>query len=577
MTKKRFYQNSTAIALALAITLPAPAQIAFAQDSTPPVNCEETPDHPDCAVAPEAPAEEPAAEEPAAEQPAPDQPAAEEAQPAPEPEQPAAEEPAPEQPAAEEPAPEQPAAEEVPQEAPEQPAAEEPQAEQPAAEQPAAEEPAPAEPAAEEPAPEEPTVEEEPAMEEAQPEEPAAEQTMEEPKAMEPSAEPEQPAMEEGAAEQPEMQDMQSGERKRRGDDQDETRRMGDRRDGKKRDRADAEQVEEPTIVVPDDVTEEQRGRIRADEKERREEARRNRGETIGAAAVGAILGAVIPALGGRVIQDEGDRIIVERDGEYYVRKDESSLLRDGDAEVTVQRLRGGRTLETVTRRNGVRIETVRDEGGYILKRTRILPNGREIVLIDNRGRDDRRRVDYERRLPPIRVDIPRDRYIMPARRASRQDIFDTITAPPVERVENDYTLREVRESERLRAKVRRVDLDTITFETGSAIVRESQVPLLEDMARAVLALIEQDPSTVILVEGHTDAIGSDVSNLALSDRRAETVARIMVERYGVPPENLVTQGYGEQFLKIDTERAEAQNRRATIRNITPLLTANNR
>jgi len=54
-------------------------------------------------------------------------------------------------------------------------------------------------------------------------------------------------------------------------------------------------------------------------------------------------------------------------------------------------------------------------------------------------------------------------------------------------------------------------------------------------------------------------------------------VARIMVERYGVPPENLVTQGYGEQFLKIDTERAEAQNRRATIRNITPLLTANNR
>lgn len=552
MTKTRFYQNSTAIALALAITLPAPAQIAFAQDNTPPVNCEETPDHPDCATAPEAPAEEPAPEEPAAEQPALEQPAAEEAPPAPEPEQPAAEEPAPEQPAAEEAQPE----------APQEPAAEEPQPEQPAAEEPAAEEPAP----------------EEPAMQEAQPEQPAAEQPMEEPKAVEPSAEPEQPAMQEGATEQPEKQEMRSGDRKRRGDRDDEARREGDRRDGRQRDRdrADAEEVEEPTVVVPDEVTEEQRDRIRAEERERREEARRNRGETIGAAAVGAILGAVIPALGGRVIEDEGDRIIVERDGEYYVRKDESSLLRDGDAEVTVQRLRGGRTLETVTRRNGVRIETIRDEGGYILKRTRILPNGREYVLIDNRGRDDRRRVDYDRRLPPIRVDIPRDRYIVPARRASRQEIYDTITAPPVERVENDYTLREVRESERLRAKVRRVDLDTITFETGSAIVRESQVPLLEDMARAVLALIEQDPSTVILVEGHTDAVGSDVSNLALSDRRAETVARIMVERYGVPPENLVTQGYGEQFLKIDTERAEAQNRRATIRNITPLLTANN-
>jgi outer membrane protein OmpA-like peptidoglycan-associated protein len=290
---------------------------------------------------------------------------------------------------------------------------------------------------------------------------------------------------------------------------------------------------------------------------------------------VGVGIGMLVPALGGKVVEDQGDRIIVERDGEYFVRKDESSLLRYGDAEVRVERLRGGRTRETVTRDNGVQIITIRDEGGYVLYRSRIMPDGREYVLIDNRDPDrDRRRRDWDRELPPLRVDIPRERYIVPARRADYDVIYETFIAPPVEEVEQAYSLREVRESERLRDKVRRVDLDTITFETGSATVRQSQVPLLEDLARASIALIEQDPSTVLLVEGHTDAVGSDISNLALSDRRAETVARILAEIYGVPPENMVVQGYGEDYLKVDTEGPSEENRRVTLRNITQLLSA---
>ncbi len=404
----------------------------------------------------------------------------------------------------------------------EEPAPEQPAAEQPAAEEAPAEDSTAQEPAAEQPPVEQPATEQQ-SGEQTQPEQPAAEATS--PETAAPVGEP-----------------------------------------------VEVSEPEKPTLVVPDEVTDKQRAKIRTEETKRREDARQRRGELLGAAAVGAVIGALIPALGGKVVEDEGDRIIVERDGRYYVRKDESSLLREGDVEVTVQRLRGGRTLETVTRRNGARIETVRDEGGYILRRSHILPDGREIVLIDNRGRDDRRRVDYGDRLPPLRIDIPRDRYVVPARRASREMIYDTFAAPPVEAVENPYTLREVRESERLRAKVRRVDLDTITFETGSAVVRESQVPLLEDMANATLDLIDKDPSAVLLVEGHTDAVGSEVYNLALSDRRAETVAWILSSRYGVPPENLVVQGYGEQFLKVNTQRAEQENRRVTIRNITPLL-----
>lgn len=99
-------------------------------------------------------------------------------------------------------------------------------------------------------------------------------------------------------------------------------------------------------------------------------------------------------------MEDQGDRLIVERDGEFFVRGDESSLLRNGDAEVRFERLRGGLTQETITRRNGAQIITIRDEGGYILYRSRIRPNGREIVLIDNRNIDDRAFVDV-RDLPP--------------------------------------------------------------------------------------------------------------------------------------------------------------------------------
>ncbi len=46
----------------------------------------------------------------------------------------------------------------------------------------------------------------------------------------------------------------------------------------------------------------------------------------------------------------------------------------------------------------------------------------------------------------------------------------------------------------------------------------------------------------------------------------------LLTEVYGIPPENLVTQGYGERFLKVRTSEAEQQNRRVTIRRVTPLV-----
>ncbi|TYC55754.1 OmpA family protein [Rhodobacterales bacterium] len=624
-------RNTTALAMVLAMSMPVQPGISFAQDNA--VDCSADPQNAACGggaaqPADEAPAEPEAQPAPAEQAPAeqapveqaPVEPAAEE--PAP---QPAAEEPA-AQPAQEVPAPpaEAPAEEIAPaQEAPAEaaPAAEEPAAEEaaPASEPAASEEPAavedpapvpeaaPTEEAApaekpeapvEETAPEEkpatPTTEAQPSEKPAAPTEettpdakpeaseaaPAATEETAEP-AVKPEATDEQPAEATGeapaaseadaettAGEQPAEQTEQQAQPA-----EDVTKEPGELIEQKA-----ASEPIEPAAVVSDDITNAQRTEIKQQEERRRDDARDRRLELLGAAAVGAGIGMLIPALGGKVVEDQGDRLIVERDGDYYVRKDENSLLRYGDAEFRAERLRGGRTREIVTRQNGTRIVTIRDEGGYILYRSRVLPDGREYVLVDNRNfREDRRRRNYyERELPPLRVDIPRDRYIVPAGQANYDDIYQTFTAPPVEQVEQAYSLREVRESERLRDKVRRVDLDTITFDTGSAVVRQSQVPQLEDIARASIAMIDEDPSTVLLIEGHTDAVGSEVSNLALSDRRAETVARILSEVYGVPPENMVVQGYGEDYLKIDTQGAEERNRRVTLRNITPLLSARN-
>ncbi|SNR35668.1 OmpA family protein, partial [Paracoccus sediminis] len=78
------------------------------------------------------------------------------------------------------------------------------------------------------------------------------------------------------------------------------------------------------------------------------------------------------------------------------------------------------------------------------------------------------------------------------------------------------------------------------------------------------------------LIEGHTDTVGSDAANLALSDRRAESVALALTEYFEVPPENLVVQGYGEQDLQIRREGDIRENRRAAVRQITSLLQTEN-
>jgi outer membrane protein OmpA-like peptidoglycan-associated protein len=272
---------------------------------------------------------------------------------------------------------------------------------------------------------------------------------------------------------------------------------------------------------------------------------------------------------------EEQDRVIVREGNRYIIRHDETDRFRRAYRNADVRRERRGRNDVTIVRRpNGIEIIAIYDEYGNLVRRVRREPSGRQIILIENLrpGRRDREYFEEVVFLPPPRIVIPREKYIVEVERASQEDLFEAFTAPPVERIERRYTLDEVRQSPALRDRVRRVDVDTLTFAFGSWELSEEQARALTGVAEALRRAIEASPAEVFLIEGHTDAVGSEVDNLTLSDRRAETVATILTETYGVPAENLTTQGYGEQYLKVDTQEPARENRRVTIRRITPLL-----
>jgi outer membrane protein OmpA-like peptidoglycan-associated protein len=226
-------------------------------------------------------------------------------------------------------------------------------------------------------------------------------------------------------------------------------------------------------------------------------------------------------------------------------------------------------------RPGGVQVFTETDPSGRLLRRYRRDAGGREIIIIDNRDRGPRASRDFFVQLPPPVIRMPRERYIVEADHADEGLIYDTLLAPPVERLSRRYSLDEIRYSPEVRARMPRVDIDTVTFDTGSWEVTSDQAQRLAPIATAINRAVARNPAEVFLVEGHTDAVGADIDNLSLSDRRAESVAVALSELFQVPPENLVTQGYGEQQLKIQTDGAERRNRRVTVRRITPLLAGN--
>ena len=277
----------------------------------------------------------------------------------------------------------------------------------------------------------------------------------------------------------------------------------------------------------------------------------------------------VIKEINNRIIIKEGDNIYVDN-------RDMNVRLERGARDSYVEELPDDFSRYTIVKDDGTRIVTIRNSYGDIVRRSRITRNNREIVLYyvpeSDYGRLRSGYYDAGADLPPLRLDIPADQYILDAQYARPDDYYAYLDAPPVEPVERIYSIDEVVHSARIRDKVRRIDLDTITFDTGSAEIGEDQVNHLQALGDAINRILKQNPAETFLIEGHTDAVGSDESNLVLSDERAQSVAEALTSVFDIPAENLTTQGYGERYLKVDVQGANRENRRVAVRRITPLV-----
>ena len=275
----------------------------------------------------------------------------------------------------------------------------------------------------------------------------------------------------------------------------------------------------------------------------------------------------------GRTYYREPGRVIVQDRNGYLIRHDENERFRELDPRGYRSERRGDDYVSFIDRPGGDRIYTVTDDDGRLLRRYRRFSDGREVVIIDNTyGGPPRPIYDDVVALPPPDIRIPRERYVVEYDQADPGLVYEALTAPPVVAVDRRYTLDQIRYSPDLRARMRSVDIDTINFDTGSFTVTPDQARRLSVIADAINRAIRANPQEVFLIEGYTDAVGPDIDNLSLSDRRAQSVATVLTQQFQVPPENLTTQGYGEQYLKVNTQGPSRENRRVTVRRITPLL-----
>lgn len=113
-------------------------------------------------------------------------------------------------------------------------------------------------------------------------------------------------------------------------------------------------------------------------------------------------------------------------------------------------------------------------------------------------------------------------------------------------------------------SKAPNVDVQ-ILFAFDSAEILPEARPSLDELGKAL-----SDPKLAdgsFLIAGHTDARGSDAYNLALSQRRAESVKAFLVTTYHVNPDHLSVIGFGEEQLKNKDDPLADENRRVQIVN----------
>jgi outer membrane protein OmpA-like peptidoglycan-associated protein len=126
-------------------------------------------------------------------------------------------------------------------------------------------------------------------------------------------------------------------------------------------------------------------------------------------------------------------------------------------------------------------------------------------------------------------------------------------------------SLGERQEIAELAATKPQINLE-IHFDFNSAEISKSSTQAVQELGKAL-----SNPSlkgSTFVVAGHTDAVGSEAYNQELSERRADTIKKYLVEHHGIDGANLVTVGYGESKPKDPNTPLDPTNRRVQVVNM---------
>ena len=106
------------------------------------------------------------------------------------------------------------------------------------------------------------------------------------------------------------------------------------------------------------------------------------------------------------------------------------------------------------------------------------------------------------------------------------------------------------------------VTLGDLLFATGKSELTGGAAPNLDKLAE----FLREYPDRTVLIEGHTDSVGSESSNFLLSERRADSVKSYLV-RQGIAAGRLSTAGLGQgsPVAGNDTATGRQQNRRVEV------------
>jgi outer membrane protein OmpA-like peptidoglycan-associated protein len=116
-----------------------------------------------------------------------------------------------------------------------------------------------------------------------------------------------------------------------------------------------------------------------------------------------------------------------------------------------------------------------------------------------------------------------------------------------------------------------KIDLE-INFDYNSADISTKSLPAVQALGRA---LTNPDlKGSTFVVAGHTDAAGGEGYNQELSERRADSIKRYLVDKYSINGTDLVTVGYGKSKLKDAANPMAEANRRVQVVNMENKSTA---